>query len=69
MFSQKLISFPRPQVESNGEDAVTVPDHEVITRRKQFRMKRDVADQKKEKGKRRRKRTKKRRRQRKKGKC
>ena len=28
---------------------MTVPDHEVITRRKQFRMKRDVADQKKEK--------------------
>jgi len=47
---------------------MTVPDHEVITRRKQFRMKRDVADQKKEKNKRRKKRTKKRRRPRKRGK-
>ena len=37
------------QVEQTGEDGVTVPDHEVITRRKQFRMKRDVAEKKTEK--------------------
>lgn len=34
---------------STGADGITIPDHEVITRRKQFRMKKDRAERKKEK--------------------
>ena len=33
----------------NGLDDVIIPDHEVVTRRKQFRMKKDLAEQKKKK--------------------
>lgn len=38
-----------PQVKEHGADAVAIPDHEVITRRKQFRLRKDKADEKRKK--------------------
>ena len=37
-----------PQVEATGEDGVSIPDHEVMTRRKQFRLKKDRAEAKRQ---------------------
>ena len=37
------------QVEATGRDGIDIPDHEVITRRKQFRMKRNRAEDKRQK--------------------
>ena len=37
------------QVKKQGLESIHIPDHEVITRRSQFRMKKDLADKKKEK--------------------
>ena len=35
------------QVEETGEDGIHIPEHEVITRRRQFRMKKERTDKKK----------------------
>ena len=44
-----MVSCPPLQVELHGPSAVEIPEHEVITRRKQFRMKRDRAQEKRTK--------------------
>ena len=44
-----LQSIPTPQVEATGKDSTSIPDHEVITRRRQFRMKQARAEEKREK--------------------
>ena len=44
-----LRSIPTPQVEATGKDSTSIPDHEVITRRRQFRMKQARAEEKREK--------------------
>jgi hypothetical protein len=49
LYRKVLHAHPHPQVASTGADGITIPDHEVITRRKQFRMKKDRAERKKEK--------------------
>ena len=38
-----------PQVKQSGESTIEIPDHEAITRRQQFRLKKDRAEKKREK--------------------
>ena len=47
--AMQLVSPAPIQVKSHGIESVQIPDHEVVTRRKQFRMKKDRAQGKREK--------------------
>ena len=43
------MSLSHLQVKATGKDGIQIPDHEVITRRDQFRMKKDRAEEKRQK--------------------
>ena len=49
MFFLTCLPCPHVQVKASGEDSVKIPDHEVVTRRRQFRMKKERAEAKREK--------------------